>query len=121
MFLYQLRACAGPFDLRHNANEELGQDDDLLLDAPEATLMEVQPAAGEDTEMTVDEEGRPRFAPAKNTVRSLPDATALPRYYANTKTTTGWSDSSRDKKSSHTTSSNVTAQGFVASNISSFG
>jgi len=54
--------------LRQNAYKEEGQDDELLLDAPDANPIEVQPVAGEDTEMTVDEEGRPRFAPAKNIV-----------------------------------------------------
>jgi hypothetical protein len=54
--------------LRQKANREEGQDDELLLDAPDATSTEVQPVAGEDTEMTVDMEGRPRFAPAKNIV-----------------------------------------------------
>ncbi|KAH8814104.1 hypothetical protein F5882DRAFT_65057 [Hyaloscypha sp. PMI_1271] len=45
------------------------QDDEFLLDAPDAVPSEtsaVQPAEG-DTEMTVDEEGRPRFPAAKNT------------------------------------------------------
>ena len=49
------------------------QDDELLLDAPDAVPSEisaVQTADG-DTEMAVDEEGRPRFAPAKNTVWDL--------------------------------------------------
>ncbi|PQE25254.1 hypothetical protein CJF32_00008547 [Rutstroemia sp. NJR-2017a WRK4] len=44
------------------------QDDEFLLDAPEAVSLEtsvIQPA-GEDSEMHIDEEGRPRFAPAKN-------------------------------------------------------
>jgi hypothetical protein len=46
------------------------QDDEFLLDAPDAVPSEtsaVQPAEG-DTEMTVDEEGRPKFPAAKNTV-----------------------------------------------------
>ncbi|TVY49009.1 Pre-rRNA-processing protein [Lachnellula occidentalis] len=58
-----------PGELAEAANVPLpieSQDDDLLLDAPDATPIEIQAAAGEDTEMTVDEEGRPRFAPAKN-------------------------------------------------------
>ncbi|KAL5320886.1 hypothetical protein ACEPPN_011696 [Leptodophora sp. 'Broadleaf-Isolate-01'] len=44
------------------------QDDELLLDAPDAEptdLNAVQPVDG-DTEMHIDEEGRPRFAPSKN-------------------------------------------------------
>jgi len=48
-------------------------DDELLLDAPAAEptdLNLVQPAEG-DTEMHIDEEGRPRFAPSKNAVRIL--------------------------------------------------
>ncbi|KAE8452118.1 pre-rRNA-processing protein pno1 [Mollisiaceae sp. DMI_Dod_QoI] len=43
------------------------QEDELLLDAPSEMLIEggtVQPAEG-DTEMHIDEENRPRFAPAK--------------------------------------------------------
>jgi len=45
------------------------QDDELLLDAPDVVPSElnaVQPAEG-DIEMTVDLDGRPRFAPARNT------------------------------------------------------
>ncbi|RFU24491.1 hypothetical protein B7463_g11846, partial [Scytalidium lignicola] len=47
------------------------QDEELLLDAPEAILSEdmvIQPLKDDgDTEMHVDEEGRPKFAPAKAT------------------------------------------------------
>ncbi|RQM06879.1 hypothetical protein DH86_00000028, partial [Scytalidium sp. 3C] len=47
------------------------QDEELLLDAPDAILSEdlvIQPLNNEgDTEMHVDEEGRPKFAPAKIT------------------------------------------------------
>jgi RNA-binding protein PNO1 len=53
------------------------QDDEFLLDAPEAVSLEtnvIQPVAGEDSEMHIDEEGRPRFAPAKNIVRGLFDS-----------------------------------------------
>jgi hypothetical protein len=49
------------------------QDDELLLDAPDAVPSEIsaiQTADG-DTEMAIDEEGRPSFAPAKNTVWDL--------------------------------------------------
>lgn len=51
------------------------QDDDFLLDAPEAVPSDpnsLQAPAGqaEDTEMVVDEEGRPRFAPGKDVVCS---------------------------------------------------
>lgn len=59
-----------PEELADAANVPLpteDQDDELLLDAPSEVPIEagaVQPAEG-DTEMTVDEEGRPRFAPAK--------------------------------------------------------
>ncbi|KAA8576315.1 hypothetical protein EYC84_006451 [Monilinia fructicola] len=45
------------------------QDDEFLLDVPEATSAELDtilPPAGDDSEMHIDEEGRPRFAPAKN-------------------------------------------------------
>ncbi|RDL34615.1 Eukaryotic type KH-domain (KH-domain type I) [Venustampulla echinocandica] len=63
-----------PEELAEAANVPLpmeSQDDELLLDAPEATTsaMEVVQLAteGADTEMNIDEEGRPRFAPAKNT------------------------------------------------------
>jgi RNA-binding protein PNO1 len=49
-------------------------DDDLLLDAPDAPISEttvIQPTSGDgDTEMHIDEEGRPRFAPAKAFVRN---------------------------------------------------
>ncbi|EPE31800.1 Eukaryotic type KH-domain (KH-domain type I) [Glarea lozoyensis ATCC 20868] len=41
-------------------------DDELLLDAPTSETNTLQPIAGDaDTEMHIDEEGRPRFAPAK--------------------------------------------------------
>lgn len=45
------------------------QDDELLLDAPSEVpeAGAVQPVEG-DTEMHIDEEGRPRFAPAKQVV-----------------------------------------------------
>jgi hypothetical protein len=55
------------------------QDDEFLLDAPEAVSLEtnvIQPAGGEDSEMHIDEEGRPRFAPAKSIVRGLLDSLA---------------------------------------------
>jgi RNA-binding protein PNO1 len=46
------------------------EEDELVLDAPAAITLESAPAvldaANEDTEMRIDEEGRPRFAPAKN-------------------------------------------------------
>ncbi|RDW77326.1 eukaryotic type KH-domain-containing protein [Coleophoma cylindrospora] len=45
------------------------QDDELILDAPEAIPSEstaMQVTGDADTEMHIDEEGRPRFAPAKN-------------------------------------------------------
>lgn len=53
---------------RRDANSWIDQDDELLLDAPNAIPSEagaVQPVEG-DTEMHIDEEGRPRFAPAQN-------------------------------------------------------
>ncbi len=47
------------------------QDDEVLLDAsaalPEGSV-ELQPTIMEDTDMVVDEEGRPRFAPALDLV-----------------------------------------------------
>lgn len=55
-------------------NAYLDQDDEFLLDAPEVTSAELDtilPPAGDDSnEVHIDEEGRPRFAPAKNIVRS---------------------------------------------------
>jgi RNA-binding protein PNO1 len=46
------------------------EEDELVPDAPAAITLESAPAvldaANEDTEMRIDEEGRPRFAPAKN-------------------------------------------------------
>ncbi|KAK3389499.1 hypothetical protein B0H63DRAFT_463791 [Podospora didyma] len=43
------------------------QDDELLLDVQDSAMAEVAPAPefADDTEMAVDEEGRPRFAPGK--------------------------------------------------------
>ena len=77
---YQQKVCTDTSILRQKTNGEEGQDDDLLLDAPHPTTTEVQPAAGEDTEMTVDEEGRPRFAPAKNIVWMLCKTTKCPTW-----------------------------------------
>merc|ERR1711939_792035 len=62
-----------PEELAEAASVPLPQEDDdeLLLDAPAAEptdLNLVQPAEG-DTEMHIDEEGRPRFAPSKNADR----------------------------------------------------
>merc|ERR1712144_83741 len=62
-----------PEELAEAASVPLPQEDDdeLLLDAPAAEptdLNLVQPAEGE-TEMHIDEEGRPRFAPSKNADR----------------------------------------------------
>ncbi|PVH88278.1 eukaryotic type KH-domain (KH-domain type I) [Cadophora sp. DSE1049] len=62
-----------PEELAEAASVPLPQEDDdeLLLDAPDAEptdLNAVQPVEG-DTEMHIDEEGRPRFAPAKNADR----------------------------------------------------
>lgn len=56
--------------LRGKPDIWIGQDDELLIDAPDAEpsdLNAVQPVEG-DMEMHVDEEGRPRFAPAKSVV-----------------------------------------------------
>ena len=58
------------------------QDEELLLDAPEAVPSDpntFQPPSSnpEDAEMVVDEEGRPRFAPGKDTVRFNPSV-AIP-------------------------------------------
>lgn len=80
MFHYRQRVCAATAVWLQKANGEVGQDDDLLLDAPDATPTEIQMAAGEDTEMTVDEEGRPRFAPAKNIVWTPAKPTFLSPY-----------------------------------------
>jgi hypothetical protein len=48
------------------------EDEELLLDAPEIDLSNptavIPQAADQDTDMHIDEEGRPRFAPAKDTV-----------------------------------------------------
>merc|ERR1711977_379128 len=62
-----------PEELAEAASVPLPQEDDdeLLLDAPAAEptdLNLVQPAEG-DTEMHIDGEGRPRFAPSKNADR----------------------------------------------------
>jgi RNA-binding protein PNO1 len=49
------------------------QDDELLLDIQDANAVDpsvvAPPTTGEDTDMVVDEEGRPRFAPGKDIVR----------------------------------------------------
>ncbi|KAK0126343.1 pre-rRNA-processing protein pno1 [Cadophora gregata] len=62
-----------PEELAEAASVPLPQEDDdeLLLDAPDAEptdLNAVQPVEG-DTEMHIDEEGRPRFAPSKTADR----------------------------------------------------
>jgi len=62
-----------PEELAEAASVPLPQDEDdeLLLDAPDMPLSNppvmVPTASENDTEMHIDEEGRPRFAPAKNT------------------------------------------------------
>jgi RNA-binding protein PNO1 len=55
------------------SNGDADEDTEFLLDAPDAVLSESNSiiptaSADPDTDMHVDEEGRPRFAPAKNTV-----------------------------------------------------
>ena len=48
------------------------QEDQLLLDIQDANAVDpsavAPPTTGEDTDMVVDEEGRPRFAPGKDVV-----------------------------------------------------
>ena len=59
--------------------QPLDQDDELLLDAPSEITAEsgaVQPSEG-DIEMHIDEEGRPRFPAAKQTVCYLPEETHI--------------------------------------------
>lgn len=57
------------------AFQEEQQDEELLLDAPTAlpedldAIMPSVPQNGEESEMVVDEENRPRFAPARDIVR----------------------------------------------------
>src|SRR6187399_529854 len=56
------------------------QDDEMLLDASAAlpeNSVELQPTHSDDTEMIVDEEGRPRFAPAKEVVWDIENCVAL--------------------------------------------
>ncbi len=65
---YQKVSCFNFLRAECNTNTCTENDDELLLDASDAVLSEagaVQPVEG-DTEMQIDEEGRPRFAPAKN-------------------------------------------------------
>ena len=48
------------------------QQDELLVDMQEASTEPsavAPPTAAEDTDMAIDEEGRPRFAPGKDVVR----------------------------------------------------
>lgn len=65
---------------------EPDNDEELLLDAPETAPSEpsaFEPASSEqdDTEMVVDEEGRPKFAPGKDVVRlTSPTLPALNDY-----------------------------------------
>lgn len=69
---YQQKVCVRNSIYKQISNKISDQDDELLLDAPSEMPTEagaVQPVEV-DTEMTVDEEGRPRFAPAKQHVRS---------------------------------------------------
>lgn len=59
-----------PEDVAEAANIPLpiDQDDELLLDAPDAELDMSAVQAGADTEMHIDEEGRPRFPESKGVV-----------------------------------------------------
>lgn len=72
VYHYQQKVCARNFLCSSSFSNKISdQDDELLLDVPSEMPIEagaVQPVEG-DTEMTVDEEGRPRFAPAKQHVR----------------------------------------------------
>lgn len=86
-----------PEELAEAASVPLPQDEDdeLLLDAPDMALSNttanVPTGIGNDTEMLIDEEGRPRFAPAKNIVRiTLNDF----EWIRDVLTTLGWSNKS---------------------------
>jgi len=90
------------------------QDDEFLLDAPEALSSEsnaVQSAEG-DTEMVIDEEGRPKFAPAKNTVR-IPHSILK----SGVLNSIGWTTSSRNQKSPYPSSPIISFEGSLAKTL----
>jgi hypothetical protein len=67
---YPQKVCLGHYIRCAVTDRIVDEDDELLLDAPDALLSEssdLQPIEG-DTEMHIDEEGRPRFAPSKQVV-----------------------------------------------------
>jgi hypothetical protein len=75
-------ALVQPIAAPEAALPALEQEDELLVDMQEANTAEpsaaAPPTAADDTDMAIDEEGRPRFAPGKDIVcrdRSLPNST----------------------------------------------
>jgi hypothetical protein len=92
------------------------QDDEFLLDAPDAVPSEtsaVQPAEG-DTEMTVDEEGRPKFPAAKNTVWI---SISISKSSTVLKKRTGWTTTSRNQKSPYPSSPPVSFESSLAETV----
>lgn len=63
--------CAPPKRVRTSVKCGIGHDEEFLLDAPALPSEPAPDAGGDDDAMAVDEEGRPRFAPAKQNVRQL--------------------------------------------------
>lgn len=66
-------ALAQPIAAPDEALPAPEQEDELLVDMQEANTAEpsavAPPTAADDTDMAIDEEGRPRFAPGKDIVR----------------------------------------------------
>jgi hypothetical protein len=88
------------------------EDDELLLDAPDMALSNptanAPTGADNDTEMHIDEEGRPRFAPAKNIVRVASRQNILGL------TASGWSYKSRNAQSPHPTAPHKPLKSILA-------
>lgn len=96
------------------------EDDELLVDAPPVAVNErdaaqIEQRARNDAEMHIDEEGRPRFAPAKNTVSF---GNTLKNQYQ-LKEPLGRTLSCGDPQSSYPASSYDATQSLVAKDLSS--
>jgi len=90
------------------------QDDELILDVQENDFADpntgLPPVDVEDTEMAVDEEGRPKFAPGKDIVSLRCPAATTPGLLADIRLVTGPSSPHGNKKNPYPAKSNVCTQ-----------
>jgi len=90
------------------------QDDELILDVQETDFADpntgMPPVDAEDTEMAVDEEGRPKFAPGKDIVSLRCPAATTPGLLADVRLVTGPSSPYGNKKNPYPAKSHVCTQ-----------